>query len=761
LTDERLAAIPHRLVRALSTPFRRHIPPRVHRFFVRLSLLLPPLDFITLHYAYFLGVCMVSSVIFWGVSTPARSVTYTDSLFCVVSAMTLAGLNTVNLSTFNVFQQIILFCLIISGSAIAISILVVHVRRKAFERHFQSTLEEGERRSRRDRSSHRRSLSFRNPLASLSRPSVQRHEGGDDIEAIGASSEPNQTISLDTVGSIEKTSQFAKDSEGNIINPVLDEKGVAVEKANITATSNPVSRQVPDHVAFSDDAGHGPDSPATQISRHHHILEMQGTGATTSHLSLRKINGRSPYPAAKSSDSVDSIPDELARDGSSPSRWLYLGFSKNTIIRRNSQFPNLTPAEREKLGGAEYMAVNFLSALVPLYFILWQLLGTLGLGACVATYYSEATLTNGLNPWWVGSFVAISAFNNSGMSLLDANMIPFHRSPYILLTTGILILAGNTCYPIFLRLIIWTLHGIAPKSWDTWRKTLRFLLDHPRRCYTNLFPARHTWWLLLSVVILNSIDWIGYELLNIGNAAVESSPTHTRILDGLFQALAVRSGGFYIIAVTKLRIGLQILYVLMMYISVYPVSISMRNSNVYEERSLGIYAEDLPQRSPTAQTESGGLLGGLKRRFLSRDAQEQETGVYFFRQQLRMQLAHDLWWIMLAILIITTIETGKFESDPKTYSVFNVAFEVVSGYGCVGISTGLPDEAYSFCGGWHKASKLVLCAVMIRGRHRGLPVAIDHAVVLPGERDVDRPFDEDHNTHLERCRSSRHGVTEA
>ena len=56
----------------------------------------------------------------------------------------------------------------------------------------------------------------------------------------------------------------------------------------------------------------------------------------------------------------------------------------------------------------------------------------------------------------------------------------------------------------------------------------------------------------------------------------------------------------------------------------------------------------------------------------------------------------------------------------------------VSGYACVGISVGVPYAAYSFCGSWHVLSKLVLCAVMLRGRHRGLPVAIDHAVKLPG-----------------------------
>jgi Trk-type K+ transport system membrane component len=111
----------------------------------------------------------------------------------------------------------------------------------------------------------------------------------------------------------------------------------------------------------------------------------------------------------------------------------------------------------------------------------------------------------------------------------------------------------------------------------------------------------------------------------------------------------------------------------------------------------------------------------------------EQTKSYFVRQQLRAQLAHDAWWLALAIFLIMVIESSQFETNPAVFSVFNVIFEVVSGYGCVGISVGLPNKEYSFCGGWHKLSKLVLCAVMIRGRHRGLPVAIDKAVLLPGE----------------------------
>lgn len=77
------------------------------------------------------------------------------------------------------------------------------------------------------------------------------------------------------------------------------------------------------------------------------------------------------------------------------------------------------------------------------------------------------------------------------------------------------------------------------------KATLRFILTYPRRVYTNLFPSTATWWLVFMITVLNGIDWAAFELLNIGNSAVAVIPKHFRVLDGLFQAVAVRSGGFY------------------------------------------------------------------------------------------------------------------------------------------------------------------------------------------------------------------------
>lgn len=196
------------------------------------------------------------------------------------------------------------------------------------------------------------------------------------------------------------------------------------------------------------------------------------------------------------------------------------------------------------------------------------------------------------------------------MSLLDANMTAFQTGYFLLITMGLCILAGNTCYPIFIRFLVFCFCKVAVRlehrstQWEERAKMLQFLLDHPRRCYTNMFPAKHTWWLLCSVVTLNGIDWVAFEVLNIGNEHIEQLPVGVRVIDGLFQALAVRSGGFYVVAIPTVRIGLQVLYVVMMYISVYPVVITMRNSNVYEERSLGIYAGDEDDSQPK-QVEQG------------------------------------------------------------------------------------------------------------------------------------------------------------
>ncbi|SPQ25925.1 4b2883d1-b4c5-4ca8-903d-02b5c5ab7d1a [Thermothielavioides terrestris] len=679
---------------------------------------LPPLNFITIHYAYFIVVCLVASLVFWGSSDPARRISYADSLFLVVSAMTEAGLNTVNLSQMTTWQQTMLFLLIILGSSIWVSIWTVVARKHVFEKRFQDIVR-AERMRRASRAGSavslpklQRFLSFRKLPTTIPLQSPLVSQGGEHPEP-----KEGPPPSEPATGQIEPAAAAAAASiDAQLAVAAAAPREAALSPARVVFVHTP-----------------RPSEAVSTTAREH---------SEPSQLTRRSRNGK------------DGSQDDGKDD-----------FSIRHLLAhrpggRNAQFHGLTREERERLGGCEYQALRVLSVIVPLYFFLWQLLGCLALGAWINKYQPEPPLKNGINPWWLGIFNGVSAFNNSGMSLLDANMIPFQNSYFVLITMGLMILAGNTAYPIFLRLIIWSLLKLltAATREDDFcglKDTLRFILQYPRRVYTNLFPARPTWWLLFMLILLNSVDWVCFELLNLGNRAMDSIPQGSRVIDGLFQALAVRSGGFYIVPIPSLYVGLQVLYVVMMYISVYPVVITMRHSNVYEERSLGIYDEDeVRDADPEMATPwsvhgrrrsgNGGMAAAVGR-VISRTLtlhgvgarapplnQGSESHINFISQQIRGQLAHDTWWLVLAILVIVTINTSKFLADPINNSVFNVIFEVVSAYGCVGISVGVPYDSFSFCGSWHTASKLVLCAVMIRGRHRGLPVALDRAVRLPG-----------------------------
>jgi Trk-type K+ transport system membrane component len=102
-------------------------------------------------------------------------------------------------------------------------------------------------------------------------------------------------------------------------------------------------------------------------------------------------------------------------------------------------------------------------------------------------------------------------------------------------------------------------------------ETCRFLLDHPRRCYTYLFPAHQTVFLSLVIVIMTLTDWVSFLVLDIGTPVIEAIPVGTRISAAFLQSAAVRAAGFSIVPLASLAPAVKVLYIIMMYISVYPV----------------------------------------------------------------------------------------------------------------------------------------------------------------------------------------------
>ena len=86
------------------------------------------------------------------------------------------------------------------------------------------------------------------------------------------------------------------------------------------------------------------------------------------------------------------------------------------------------------------------------------------------------------------------------------------------------------------------------------------------------------------------------------------------------------------------------------------------------------------------------------------------------------------------------------------FNIFNIIFELVSAYGTVGLSLGVPYDNFSLSGSFSTLSKLVVIVVMLRGRHRGLPVAIDRAVMLPKDFTAaeEQAFEEERSRRVSR-----------
>lgn len=229
--------------------------------------------------------------------------------------------------------------------------------------------------------------------------------------------------------------------------------------------------------------------------------EIQGNGAVMS-----KLRSRAP--------TFQSIKTALTGEKEDPTPYL----SWAPTIGRNSAFVDLTEQQREELGGIEYRSLKSLALILSCYFIGFSIFAVVCLLPWILndnTYGSVVEQIGQGRVWW-SIFTANSAFTDLGYTLTPDSMISFNTAIWPLLLMSFLIIIGNTGFPIMLRFIIWVTTLWVPRNSGIWEE-LRFLLDHPRRCFTLLFPSKATWWLFWILVILNGLDLLFFIILDVSS----------------------------------------------------------------------------------------------------------------------------------------------------------------------------------------------------------------------------------------------------
>ncbi|CAG8909512.1 unnamed protein product [Penicillium egyptiacum] len=690
----------------------------------------PPINFLALHYAWIITLSILSLVIIY----PYGNLKAIDAFFFGASASTESGLNTVDVKSLKTYQQLYIYFIPILGNLGFINIIVIIFRLRWFEKRFKAIAPHLLRRevpAEQDAEAqlkHKRSLNGTDD--EVPNDALNSHEIDDSnkerarVENRDKSSRlVSMQFVLNTMGtnsySVSLEPKEAKADEPAVpnINPTkqtitfAEDERPASDKDKALYIPPPWSRERGASFSEIDERLHDEDDgrPEKGLSRRQTTRSIQSRSRTQT---LERVVS-SVFVLGGSTSFDRGMPATKPRE----MKQLDLpNMSSQATIGRNSQFHNLSAEDRETLGGIEYRSLKLLLKIVVGYFFGLHLFGAICLVGWIMhadPKYRDYLAECGQGKVWWGFYSAQTMVDNLGFTLTPDSMVSFQDATFPMILMSFLAFAGNTCYPCLLRLVIWIFYKVCPEK-SSLKDPLRFLLDHPRRCYTLLFPSGPTWILFGILFVMNSVDVILIIVLDLNNSAVNNLAPGPRVLAAIFQAASARHTGTASFNLADVSPAVQFSLVVMMYIAIFPIAISIRASNVYEERTLGVY----------------GTEGSIN----------EHDGRSYIMNHIQNQLTFDLWYIFLGCFCICTAEAGKIaDTSIPAFSVFSVLFEVVSAYGNVGLSLGYPTVSTSLSGEFTVFSKLVVCAVMIRGRHRGLPYKLDRAIVLPSDR-----LEEDH-----------------
>ena len=232
--------------------------------------------------------------------------------------------------------------------------------------------------------------------------------------------------------------------------------------------------------------------------------------------------------------------------------------------------------------------------------------------------------------------------SNLGFTLTPDSMISFRDAVWPMLAMSFIALAGNTCYPCFLRLVIWIAHRFSAEE-SSLKLSLQFLLEHPRRCYTLLFSGTATWTLAAILFILNFVDTLLIIALDLDNPEVTSLAVGPRVAAALFQAVSSRHTGTASFNLANVNPAVQFSLMVMMYISVYPIAMAIRYSSDYEDGSIGLYHGD-------------------------EDINEHKGSKTYLVTHMRNQLSFDLWYVFMGVFCICAAESKRISNPDEPVS---------------------------------------------------------------------------------------------
>lgn len=264
---------------------------------------------------------------------------------------------------------------------------------------------------------------------------------------------------------------------------------------------------------------------------------------------------------------------------------------------------------------------------------------------------------------WLSIFHSITAWNNAGFSPFKDNLMSYQSSILVNLIIPGLIIWGGIGYEVIFEMFLWVRDRLSRKS-------------HKIVFSLNFKVAIST------TAILLVISTIAIFLTELNNPdTLGAMDFKTKVLAAWFQAVSPRTAGFNTIDIGKMTTAALFITIALMFVGGNP----------------------------------GGTAGGIKTttvRVLTSCTQAilrgKEEAVLYDRQ-IPVSLILKAVGVAVGSLATVAIMTTLIAITDTNVSFIQILFEVMSGFGTVGLSTGITAGLSTF-------AKLVLVATMYIGR---------------------------------------------
>jgi len=252
-------------------------------------------------------------------------------------------------------------------------------------------------------------------------------------------------------------------------------------------------------------------------------------------------------------------------------------------------------------------------------------------------------------------FYAISAFNNAGFALSPESLSAYVSHPGIGLSVTSLIIVGGLGYIVMMELM-------DKRSWSKLSVYVKVLL--------------------IATLLINLAATAAILLLEFGNPATLGALNSfgDKLLAAWFQGVTPRTAGFNTLHVESLTVGTSVLMLLLMFIGGAPNSTA---SGIKVSTFVILLAT-------TRSFLKGNLNVQLFHRSLGRETVLKALAT----------VTIGMATIFIAVLTLSILVEDEF---------LNIAFEVVSAFGTVGLSRGTTSELGT-------AGQVLIMAVMLVGR---------------------------------------------